>query len=152
MLLDALALVLRLDGLALVLRLDGLALVLRLDGLALVLRLDGLVAGVTLGDADWLASFEGDGGEVDLHTVAFALGRLLGMLLGVRPPADEDNGWPAPAAPGAPVLLREVNPTAEPKWTKAWRSGATASATPMANTAKATARAGRSSPSRQSRG
>jgi hypothetical protein len=50
------------------------------------------------------------------------------------------------------VLLWEVIPTAELRWTKACRSGATARATPMANTTQAIAMAGRSSPSRQSRG
>jgi hypothetical protein len=50
------------------------------------------------------------------------------------------------------VLLWEVIPTAELRWTKACRSGATARATPMANTTQAIAMAGRSSPSRQYRG
>jgi len=51
------------------------------------------------------------------------------------------------------VLVLELEiPTAELSWLKAWRSGGTASATPMANTTQAAARAGRSSPYRQSRG
>ena len=48
-------------------------------------------------------------------------------------------------------MLELVIPTAEPSVTKASRSGGTDRATPMANTAQATARAGRSHPYRQSR-
>jgi hypothetical protein len=60
--------------------------------------------------------------------------------------------WVAePAAlPAPPLLLEgEENPTAEPKWTRVSRSGGNARTTPMANTAQATASAGRSSPDRQ---
>ena len=72
----------------------GLAL---LAGLALVLLLAGLVAvpaGRALGVADLLALFEGDGEELDGHAGAFVLAWLLGMLLGLTPPADELIGWP----------------------------------------------------------
>ena len=83
-----------------------------------------------------------------------ALGWLLGMtLLGLTPPADADSGLPGPVTPGGGLLLCwDVIPTAVLRLTKAWRSGGSARATPMANKAQATARAGRSSPSRQSRG
>ena len=123
-----------------------------LAGLVLVLLagLVALAAGATLGDADLLALFEGDGEE---HAVAIALGWLLGMLLRLTRPAEADSGLPVPAPLWGPLLLwEEVIPTAELSWTKAWRSGGTARATPTANTAQAAARAGRSSPSRQSRG
>ena len=84
------------------------------------------------------------------------------MPLGLAPPADELT-WLAltPSVPGAlplllllllPLLLFEANPTAEPSCTKAWRSGGTAKATPMANTAQAAARPDRSRTSRRSRG
>ena len=133
----------------------SLGLALLLAGVALVL-LAGLVAvaaGVALGLAV-LASFEGDGVELDEHVVAVALARLLEMPLGLRPPADEDSGLPVPFTPWVALLLWEeedVIPTAWPSWTMAWRSGATARAMPTANTTQAPARADRSSPSRQSR-
>ncbi len=130
-------------------------LVLLLAGLALVLLGGGLVAvaaGATLGLADPLVLFEGDGEELDEHVIAFGLGALLEMLLALKPLADEDIGLPAPAAPWDPLLLWEVIPTAVPSWMKAWRSGVNARTTPMANTTQAAARADRSSPSCQSRG
>jgi hypothetical protein len=57
-------------------------------------------------------------------------------------------GVPVPAGPSSPWLLLEgeIPTTAEPSWTMAPRSGGTARATPMANTAQAIARAGRNSP------
>jgi len=58
---------------------------------------------------------------------------------------------PCPFRLGAPPELELEIPTAEPRLTKAWRSGGTARATPMANTAQAAAIAGRSHPYRQSR-
>ena len=128
-----------------------LSLGLVLAGLALVLLVAGLgavAAGGTLGDTD-LVLFEEDDEE---HTVAFALAPPLEMLLELTLPADADCGLPCPAAPWVPLLWEEVIPTAELSWPKAWRSGGNARTTPMANTAQAAARAGRSSPSRQSRG
>ena len=86
------------------------------------------------------------------------------MLLGLAPPADECIGVLLdcigvlldPSVPWDPLPLWEVIPTSEPTaeliFTKAWRSGGTAKATPMANATQATARADPSSPSRQSRG
>ncbi len=68
------------------------------------------------------------------------------------PPAAELAGVPSPFVLCPPALVLEMGiPTAEPSETNASRSGGTASATPMANTAQAAARAGRSSPYRQSR-
>jgi hypothetical protein len=133
----------------------GLVLLVGLAVVLLVVLLVGLVAlaaGVTLGLVDLVALFKGDGEEVGEHAVAFALARLLEMLLGLTPPADADGGLPGPVTLGGLLLLWEVNPTAEPICPNAWRSGGTARATPMANTTQAAARAGRSSPSRQSRG
>ena len=132
----------------------GLAL---LAVLALVLLLAGLVAetaGLAPGLVDLLALFNGDGDELDGHAVAFVLVRLLGILLGLAPPADELIAVADPSVPWGPLLLLllAVNPTAEPICPKAWRSGGTARTTPMANTAQAAARPDRSSPSRQSRG
>ena len=128
-----------------------------LAGLALVLLLAGWSPGPQgsrSGSPTCSPYSRGTAKQSTLHAVTVALGRLLGMLLGLIPPADEDNGWPAPARTlGSLLPLWEVViPTAVPKWTKTWRSGGTARATPTANTAKAAARAGRSSPSRQSRG
>jgi len=135
----------------------GLALLL--VGLAPVLLLAGLVGlvagtGVTLRLGDVLALCEGDDDEVDAHAVTCALlARLLRMLAGLAPPAEEPIGLLLdPFVPWDPLLLWELIPTAEPSWTKAWRSGGTARATPTANTAQATARPDRSNPYRQSRG
>src|SRR5580704_1555844 len=76
------------------------------------------------------------------------------MLLRLATPADEFIGPPVPSVLGVPLLPWELVPipTAEPSWTKAWRSGGTARATPTANTAQAAARPDRSSPYRPSRG
>ena len=127
-------------------------------GLLLVLPLGGLLAelaGGALGVTDAAAA---DGlawacdGEPDGHAIT-----------GTPLWAAELPPWPVPVADpapwvadpfrvGAPPLALELEiPTAVPSWTKAWRSGGTASATPMANTAQAAARAGRSSPYRHSR-
>ena len=132
----------------------SLGLVLLVAGLALVLLPAGLVlvaAEVTVG----LALLEGDGEELDGHAVGITRARLLGMLLGLRSAGRRAHrAARSGPRPGLWRLLweEEVNPAAWPSWTKAWRSGGTARATPMANTAQAAARAGRSSPSRQSRG
>jgi len=132
----------------------GLALLLA--GLALVLLSAGLLAvaaGLAVGLGDFLASCKGDGEELDGHEVTVVLARLLGRLLGLAPPTDELIGLaPNPSVPGVPLVLRAVNPTAEPICPKACRSGGTARVTPMANTAQAAARADRSSTSRRSRG
>ena len=138
----------------------GLALLL--VGLALVLSagLVGVASGRVVGLGDLLAVCEGDGEGLDGHAVAVTVPALLGRPLGLAPPADELI-WVAltPSVPGAPLLplllpllLFEANPTAEPSCTKAWRSGGTARATPMANTAQAAARPDRSRTSRRSRG
>ena len=136
----------------------SLGLVVLTAGLPLVL-LDGLVAervaepaGAALGETDVVAVYEGDGEGLE-HAVTVALAWLLGKLLGLGLPAEVPICWPDPSVPWAPLLLWEVaNPTAEPSWTKACRSGGTARATPMANTAQAAARPDRSKPTRQSRG
>jgi hypothetical protein len=134
----------------------SLVLVLLLAGLVLVLLLAGLVLVLLLASSDL------DGEELDGHAVACALVWLLDMLvwlldmlLGVAPSGDEPIGLLLdPSVPWDPPLLPlwEVIPTAEPICTKAWRSGGTARATPMANTAQAAARPDRSSTSRRSRG
>jgi hypothetical protein len=115
----------------------------------------GLLTGVSLGatdlaDSDGLAAVDED--ETVGHAVA-------GWLLGAAevppwlvPSAPELYWVPAPLTPGTPLPVLELEiPTAELSWTKAWRSGGTASATPMANTTHAAARAGRSSLYRHSR-
>ena len=118
----------------------------------------GLLAGVTFGVTDLvgLADLAGlaaeEDGESDAHAV-------VGLLLWAAevppwpvPPGPELYWVPAPLTLGTPLLVLELEiPTAELSWTKAWRSGGTASATPIANTTHAAARAGRSSPYRQSR-
>ena len=126
-----------------------------LDPLSVAL-LGALLAGVTLGATDLADSADlaaEDDGELGVHAV-------VGWLLWVAevppwpvPPAPELYWVPAPLTLGTllPVLELEI-PTAEASWPKASRSGGTASATPMANTTHAAARAGRSSPYRQSRG
>ncbi len=139
--------------------LAGLVLVLLLAGLVLVLLLAGLVLVLLLVSSDW------DGEELDGHAVARALVWPLDVLvwpldrlLGVAPSGEEPIGLLLdPSVPWDPPLLPlwEVIPTAEPTseliCTKAWRSGGTARATPMANTAQAAARPDRSSTSRRSR-
>jgi hypothetical protein len=120
-----------------------------------VALLGALLVRVTLGATE-LAESAGlaaeDDGESDVHAV-------VGLLLWVA----EVPPWPVPLAPelywvpapltlGTPLPVLELEiPTAEASWPKASRSGGTASATPMANTTHAAARAGRSSPYRQSR-
>ena len=125
-----------------------------LDPLSVAL-LGGLLAGVTLGVTD-LAGVADLAAEDDCESGAHA---VVGLLLWVAevppwpvPPAPELYWVPAPLTLGTPLPVLELEiPTAELSWTKAWRSGGTASATPMANTTHAAARAGRSSPYRQSR-
>ena len=120
--------------------------------------LAGLLAGVTLGVTDLvgLADLAGlaaeEDGESDAHAVVSLLLWVAEVPPWPVPPAPELYWVPAPLTLGTPLLVLELEiPTAELSWTKAWRSGGTASATPMANTTHAAARAGRSSPYRQSR-
>ncbi len=97
-----------------------------------------------------------DDGESDTHAVVGPLLWVVEVPPWPVPTAPEPYWVPAPSALGPPplvlvlVLELEIPTTAELSWLKAWRSGGTASATPMANTTHAAARAGRSSPSRQS--
>ena len=135
----------------------GLTLVLPLAGLSLVPAAGAVCepAGVTLGVCDLLAFglAAADDEEADGHAVAFALLRLADELARPAPPFAELAALPEPARLGGrPLALDEEIPTADPSWTKASRSGGSARTTPMANTAQAAARAGLSSPSRQSRG
>ena len=119
--------------------------------------LAGLLAGVTLGVVD-LADLAGlaaaDDGEPDAHAVASLLLWVAEVPPWPVPPAPELYWVPAPLTLGTPLPVLElvIPTTAELSWTKACRSGGIASATPMANTTHAAARAGRSSPYRQSRG
>ena len=113
--------------------------------------------GGTLGSALLdLADFDALGDEVaEGHVVvACALLWLADELSGPAPPPfAEPAALPEPARLGVPLLgLEEEIPTADPRETKASRSGGKARTTPMANTAQAAARTGLSSPSRQSRG
>ena len=143
----------------------SLALALSLAGLPLVplpvTPVGGLLtelAGVAVGgsglsDFVGLAAAAADDGDPDTHVGGSPLLPAAEVPAGPAPPAAELAWVPAPFRLGAlPPGLELENPTALPSWwTKASRSGGTANATPMANTAQAAARAGRSSPYRQSR-
>ena len=134
-----------------------LTLGLPLAGLPLVLSLGGLVtgvagAGVTLGVTGLVDLAAAADEEVDWQAVGFSLLRPAKVRSRLAAPPDECTRLPDPAALPPPLALGEEIPTAVPSWTKASRSGGTAKEIPMANTAQATARAGRSSPYRQSRG
>jgi len=132
----------------------GLALLLA-AGLLLVLPLAGLVTepgAATLGVTDLLALAKRDGAGLGGHTVGFELLRPMAVVPWLRPLAAAPAGLPGPAWLGVPAVLREVIPADWLSWTRAWRIGGTARATPMANKAHAIARVGRSSPSRQSLG
>ena len=126
-----------------------------LDPLSVAL-LGGLLAGVPLGASD-LAGVADLAAEDDCESGPH---EVVGWPLWVAevppwpvPPAPELYWVPAPLTLGTPLpVLELVIPTAELSWTKAWRSGGIASATPMANTTHAAARAGRSNPYRQSPG
>ena len=110
-------------------------------------------AGVTVGltrwpDVDAWAAVVDEG--LDGHAVDVPLTGSAEVPL--RPPAP--LAWPiwvpVPAAVEGPgLLLEEAIPTAEPSSTRVSRSGGNVRTTPMANTAQAAARAGRSSPCRQ---
>ena len=149
----------------------SLALALSLAGLPLaplpvapvgwlLTELAGVLVGVTVGVSDLLRSeFAGlvaapvDDGETDTHAGGSPLLPAAEVPPGPAPPAAGLAWVPPPFRLGAlPPGLELENPTALPNWwTKASRSGGNASATPMANTTQAAARAGRSSPYRQSR-
>jgi len=125
-----------------------------LDPLSVAL-LGGLLAGVTLGATD-LAGLADLAAEDDCESGPHAVVCLLLWVAEVPPwpvpPAPELYWVPAPLTLGTPLPVLELEiPTAELSWPRAWRSGGIASTTPMANTAQAAARAGRSSPYRQSR-
>jgi hypothetical protein len=114
-----------------------------------------LLAGVTLGASD-LAGVAVLAAEDDCesgpHDVVCSLLGVAEVPPWPVPPAPELYWVPAPLTLGTPLPVLELEiPTAEASWPKASRSGGTASATPMANTTHAAARAGRSSPYRQSR-
>ena len=112
--------------------------------------LDALLTGVPLGVTDLAGLAATDEGEE--HPAGSTLLEAAEAAPWPVPLAAEPICVPDPFALGTPLAVLElVIPTAEPSWTTAWRSGGIASATPMANTAHAAARAGRSSPSRQSR-
>jgi len=137
-------------GLALLLLAAGLLLVL-----PLLLPLAGLVTepgAAALGVTDLLALAKRDGAGLGGHTVGFELLRPMAVVPWLRPLAAAPAGLPGPAWLGVPAVLREVIPADWLSWTRAWRIGGTARATPMANKAQAIARVGRSSPSRQSLG
>ena len=114
-----------------------------------------VVVGVGTGLAGWVTRAVADDDEGDGHTTV--AGTLLWgaeVTPWVRPPPVAPFWVADPFRLGTPwlgpVLVLEI-PTAEPSWTKAWRSGGSARTTPTANTAQAAARAGRSRPYRQSR-
>ena len=133
---------------------------------ASALRLDAPLAGLlVLPLAGLLTELAGTAFGVDFADSAAADAESVGHALDVPllwptalapwlvPPTAVSAGLADPATPWAPSLALElaIPTTAEPSWTTAPRSGGTARATPMANTAQAAARAGRSSPYRQSR-
>jgi hypothetical protein len=115
------------------------------------------LAGVSLGvtEVAGLAAFVDLACADDAEPDAHAIGGTLPWAAEVPPPAlpvAEPAGVPSPFVLCPPPLVLEMGiPTAPLSWTKAARSGGTASATPMANTTQAAARAGRSRPYRQSR-
>jgi hypothetical protein len=117
--------------------------------LALLARLDTGGAGRTLGDTDLLALAAA---EAEEHVVAVPPGWAMALLAWPMPPFEEPCGVPGPVWLCGPLVLGAPIPTCWPIWTMASRVGGNARATPTANTAQAMARAGRSSPSRQSRG
>jgi hypothetical protein len=126
-------------------------------GLPPVLPLAGLLAelaGGALGVADLVDvagwALAGDDEPVE-HGATGALLWTAEVPAPPAPPDDAPAGVAVPFRLGAgPLELGPVIPTAELSWATAWRSGGTAKATPMANTAQAAASAGRSHPYRQS--
>jgi hypothetical protein len=115
--------------------------------------LAALLTGGTLGVTDLAGLAAADDGETDTHEGDGPLLPAAEVPPGPPPPAAELARVPVAFRLGLlPLGLELENPTAVPNWwTKAWRSGGNASETPMANTTQAAARAGRSSPYRQSR-
>jgi hypothetical protein len=110
------------------------------------------VGGGDLPDCAGLTAMAVDDGEADTHAGDSPLLRAAELPPGPAPPAAELAWVPVPFRLGLlPLGLELENPTAMASWPKASRSGGIASATPMAKTAQAAARAGRSSPYRQSR-
>jgi hypothetical protein len=121
-----------------------------------VAPLGGLLAGGALGATD-AAELAGLAAEDDCESGPHVVVCLPLWVAEVPPwpvpPAPELYWVPAPLTLGTSLpVLELVIPTAELSWATAWRSGGIASVTPMANTTHAAARAGRSSPYRQSRG
>jgi hypothetical protein len=138
----------------------GLALVLAVE-LPLALPLPLGVPWLVVAVVPWLvaraavlaccaAAFDEPGGDVEHDGLAARLTRPGGAALRGAP---VPNPLPAPAelvGPGAELC--ELKPRST-DWTIPWRIGGTvASTTPTANSAKPTAKAGRSIASRQSRG
>jgi hypothetical protein len=140
---------------------DGLRLELPLAGLPLVPSLELLPAGEVCEPCGDALGFTGllafaDRAAADEEGDAQTVGRALlwrdDVLAGPAPPFAGPAALPEPSRLGAfPLALDDAIPTADPSWTKASRSGGRARTTPMANTTQAAARAGRSSPYRQSR-
>jgi hypothetical protein len=117
-----------------------------------------VVVGVGTGLAGSVARAVADDDDGDGHTVAGTLLCGADVTPWVTPPPVAPLWVADPFRLGTPPPILELEleleleiPTAEPSWTKAWRSGGSARTTPTANTAQAAASAGRSSPYRQSR-
>jgi hypothetical protein len=111
-----------------------------------------VVVGVGTGLAGSVGRAVADDDEGDGHTVAGTLVWGAEVTPWVTPPPGAPFWLADPFRLGTPPPVLELEiPTAEPSWTKAWRSGGSARTTPTANTAQAAARAGRSRPYRQSR-
>jgi hypothetical protein len=89
------------------------------------------------------------------HTVTVGMAEVAGVVATPSvPPEALPSTRPGELGDGpvAPVVCCEESPTELPSWTKAARSGGSDSATPIANTAQATATTGRSMRCRQSSG
>ena len=155
-------------GVGVVVALAGVAAVL-VAAVLLSLGLAESLAGLVVPLAGELST-DPPGGAIgltglpELDGLAVTIDEELGGHVGAVPllePATVPPGPTAPppvpiwvaepaALPAPPLLLEgEENPTAVPKWTRVSRSGGNARTTPMANTAQATASAGRSSPDHQ---
>jgi hypothetical protein len=136
----------------------GLLLVLVSVGLTGVAGV--VVVGVGTGLAGSVGLASADDVERDGHTVTGTLLWGAEVTPWLTPPTGAPFWVADPFRLGTPPAVLELAveveleleiPTAEPSWTKAWRSGGSARTTPTANTAQAAARAGRSTPYRQSR-
>ncbi len=129
---------------------------LLVDGDGVLGVVEGVTCGVAVGATVSFGLVAGLTGAVPLggHTVAVGLAEAAGVLLPgpaaldealpSRPPGEPDDGL------AAPLVCCEESPTELPSWTKAARSGGSDSATPIANTAQATATTGRTIRCRQS--